>query len=1120
MKLSDEQRSAVQTGPVDLFIGAGAGSGKTRVLTARFVQAVLGAPPYAETPPRAILTVTFTDRAAGELAERIRGTLVSEGAASESRHVEDAWISTIHGMCSRILRQHAFEAGLDPRFGVATEVEAGILAHEAAESSIRKMVDAGDEGVTRLIEMMSITDVMMAVRGLHAGVRSMGRPLTDLRPMSTEGVAACLESLAAALERIAEQIASTCRMNVKTIAGNVGCIESAAAAVHAIASGSQTTESESDYAPKKPSRLGSDELHDGLVEEAKPLLDEVGLLQAQRAVRPYEEALCRLLVRFDREYAALKTSRSLLDFEDLQVMVADLLESQPQIAEEYRQRFRMVMVDEFQDTNMLQLQIAEQLSENNLCTVGDDKQSIYSFRHADVEVFRARERAAARIQRLADNYRSHPELLQFFNGMFGQEPFFGSDLMPLQPGERDIPGDGWPQDRARARVTLVDIRKENGLSGPEAEAVAVAEEFAVLREQGVPQGDMVLLLRKMKGRAELFERELQRRGFDVFIASGGTYFDTPEAGELVALLRLADNAFDDQAAVTVLAGRLTGTSDEGLFLLRAAAGKQGSLWTAARSAADLPLCDADRRVIARTVDAVEWMRSRRGMLPLRDLLLGVCEELDYDLALFASGPQGVRAWANVLKLACMAEEFEKSTHADIGSFLDYLALREEHVTSEQQATIAGERARSVRIMSVHAAKGLEFPVVAVASFSGGTPGPRPVVAGLVDGSLQIGMRLPLPEGSRDRSAPTLAHTRLVEQASVTDAEEVKRLLYVACTRAERGLVLCMSGDLTREPASARPLDLVLRSLGFTERGPESDASVELPGGSRVTVSVVRPTLPVGVDVAKNPAPRVAEPPSLAPAAREVKVRFAAPATISYSGLDLYLQCPYRFYAEKVASIASPSLGAGAGGTGPREFGNAFHEAMRDTFGPNALTDARMFAIALAHGIDGDGVRQLGDAVASFTSSRAAAEVRTADHVVPECPINVSVGMSTLVGSIDLLAWTGDEALVVDYKTGAGELSEEEARIKYELQASCYALAALRFGAQRVRVVFFEPQRNGRELEFPYAPGDIESIDRRIRAMLDAMAEGAFPPLAEYSARTCKQCAVFGTLCPVTPRVAG
>lgn len=1115
MNLSGEQRRAVDAGPVDMAISAGAGSGKTRVLTTRFVHAVLGRDPYKTLAPGQILTVTFTERAAGEIAERIRGALVKEGAMAQARHVEEAWISTIHGMCARILRQHAFDAGLDPRFGIATEVECGILAREAFDDVARTRLAAGDPALTIMLETLGVDEVLGAVRSVYAEARSRGCGAQGFECLDDARIRVEVDRVARDLAALGEDMCTACDSTSKRVQGNIACLNAVAEFASTVAMADLETIEAGLRAPGSLTRSGRDEVHDGLVEAARDRIGELDLLLAQICARPYEKVLTELVAGFDAAYGNLKAERSLLDFEDLQVCVADLFERRPDIAAGYRRRFRMVMIDEFQDTNALQMKIAAGIADGDLCTVGDDKQSIYSFRHADVEVFRRRQSESGLSLRLADNYRSHPDLLAFFNGVFSRPVMFGDDLMPLVPGVRPLDADGWPDGIQRAQVLFVSRGQDAGVSAIQAEAIAVADELTSLRQRGVPQHEMVVLLRKMKDAAEVFETELRRRGFEVFIASGGTYFEAVETRELIAVLRLADNAFDDEAALAVLAGRFTGVSDDGLYALKSATVTGEALWHSARRAGDLEISRADRSVIERTVDAIDWMRANRGALPLSELLLGVCERTDFDLALFASGVGGERAWANALKLMRMADEFEASSHADIGSFLDYLAVREQHVASEQQATVAGEHSRSVRIMSIHASKGLEFPVVVVASCSGTTLHGGLVRMGDLGGSLALGLRFPTPAGD-SRTQKTWVYDKLESLQRAKDAEEVKRLLYVACTRAEKGLILCLSTDPEKEAVGDAPPDLFRVALGMTDTVPETrrvqlrnDAIADVRSVRIEEGSVDAPPVEVPVVTCEEPGP-------LQPLAPAPSPMPSAPISVSYSGLSSYRTCGLRFYAESVLRLPRKvRLDRTPPAVDPLAFGTVFHEAMRRLHGAHPLDDQGMRELARSSHIPAIGIDRLVSAVQAYRSSRLAASVFSAERRIAECPICVPIGESVLVGSIDLIAWSGKTALVVDYKTGETALSDEEARARYRLQAECYALAVLAGGASSVSVCFFEPERGGRQTRYEFSPQDEGTLREEIERDLTRMCSEGYRPLDAYDESVCEACAAFGSLCPIT-----
>ncbi|MBN2404898.1 MAG: PD-(D/E)XK nuclease family protein, partial [Coriobacteriia bacterium] len=410
-------------------------------------------------------------------------------------------------------------------------------------------------------------------------------------------------------------------------------------------------------------------------------------------------------------------------------------------------------------------------------------------------------------------------------------------------------------------------------------------------------------------------------------------------------------------------------------------------------------------------------------------------------------------------------------------------------------------------------------VVGVASFSSATPGPGSVLVGESNGAVLLGMRLPMSEGSKSRSVETAAHSYLAEKRTNTESEEVKRLLYVACTRAERGLVLCMRSNLGKTASGDRPPDLVRKALGLDEPT-ESVQPCVLPGGVRVDVRIVAPDTE-SLEDDPTDLPATCEVPSALEEPPELEgMPPVVPATISYSGLALYARCPYRFYAEKIAGIPRGVDVGSAGGTDPREFGNAVHEALAEMFGGSGWEESRLEVIGQAHGLAGSEVERLYRAVKAFGGSSLAAEVCAADKVITECAINAPVGSSVLVGSIDLLAWSGQDALVVDYKTGDSELSEDDARDRYEMQASCYALAVLRAGAETVRVVFFEPERDGRQIVFVSCAGDADAIEARVARSLVLMSQGEYQPLPRYDAAVCKECQVSGSLCPVTPGGAG
>jgi len=1129
--LDPRQQAAVDTGAVDVCIGAGAGSGKTRVLTARYLSAVLGIPPYAESDPHELLTVTFTDKAAAELAERVRAALIAEGRHDAARRTGDAWISTIHTMCSRILRENALDAGIDPDFQILDQVEASVIESEALEHALSETMELPD--VRALLDMYGEAGVLAAAQSVRSAVRSLGLDVTAVQTVPAEEA---LTQLAAIGRRFREVGASLCALpSIKTIESCASAVERVAGVVEEVCAGAgheRLKAALSEISTTSMTRRDvSAHEYRPLAEEAHDLVNTARTCVAQLMVRDLEEGFMTFLVAFDRHYDAMKRARGALDFEDLQVVTARLLAERPDVAAGLRARFAMVMVDEFQDTNELQLSIVERLSDGTLCTVGDENQSIYAFRHADVAVFRQRlERVSTHVD-LDVNYRIEPSLLASLNALFSHRALLGAHYRPLKPGRQPAPG----------RETRLQIRFVNR-SACEADAVTSEAQAIAARvrdhiRDGVAPGDIaVLMARMVGGRAAAVERELRSLGIPVVLASGGTFFRCPEVAEARSLLRVIDNVLDDEAVVELLTGRLTGLSPESMLVLRRHADERvtgdprsgAHLWP---SVAEIPsgLPSDEARALVRTVEAVRSARRRRGAIALSELLIEALLAMDADLVYFALGADGVRAWANVLKIAAMARAYESADGGGIQGFLEHLEVRERYGGGERGAVLEGEL-DAVRVMSIHASKGLEFPQVIVGGFGQGKD-PDSIAFARFDGVPLLGLRLRLDEDG----VASLGHARVQESAKEIARAEAKRLLYVACTRARERLTIVVRVDPDND-AGDDQAGWVRQAVGCGAAG-SLEQRVEPLGEGAAQIVVWRPeqveqsvqappAVPESVTTAQRTAPGAPSPASGTPdphAAQDAVAHTQNDAPprptrrVSYTGLGTYTRCPYRFYLTSVLGLPQPGSAAA---DARRAFGDAVHAVLERCERPGDVPSGMVDAALVAHGLAPEERPRLERAVAAFLSSPLAQQAYAASVVRREAPICVQVGQVTLVGSIDLLAQQGPDALVIDYKTGAGADDGDEVCSRYELQASCYGLAALAAGALTVRVVFVELERGGIH-EYVFAAGDRDSLQERIGAIAEAIAHGAFEPLSAYQRGLCDTCPGLGGMCPVRrPRGGG
>lgn len=1165
--LDAQQQAAVDAGPVDVFIAAGAGSGKTRVLAARFTGAVLGDPPYAGSDPESVLTVTFTEKAAAELAERIRRVLVASGRPDAARRLGDAWISTIHGMCSRILRQNALRAGIDPQFKVLDATEASALEAQAEEDALRTAMEA-DPTVVALVDVYGLGAVSSALHSAIGSVRALGMGAADIATVSTGEALKRLGVVGASLGEIACALGGL--RQIATVEKDAVVVRAAEAVIATLGSGAYAPDEALEALTDKGlTRCATVEGLNERVEEARELIAEGRACIAQLVVGDHERAFLFLARVFEARHQHLKRERGVLDFEDLQVETARLLEEHPAVSVELQARFAMVMIDEFQDTNALQLRIARHVARGNLCTVGDENQSIYAFRHADVEVFRSRAREVGKQHKLDINYRVAAPLLGVLNELFLHPALLGPGFMALSapdtPGERPK----WPADSPRFEACFIDCSEAKGADARIAEAECVADAVAKSVAAGTAPGDIAVLMGAMTGRAQPVERALARRGIPAVLASGGTFFECREIVEARALLKVIDNVWDDPALVAVLAGRLTGLGADALAAVRDCANEIAAeredaysvhLWDALVSGR-VRLGDAESAAVGRMVAVVEEARRQRGLRPLGDTVLEPLLSLDMDLVCFAAGAGGSRGWANILKLVGLAAEYETSTAGDLRGFLDYLDLRELYSTNEQEATLDGEFG-AVRVMSIHASKGLEFPVVVVAGLSSG-PGVPSIAVARIDGIPLLGMRL--PAGDEKSAEPTLGWRRVAEAERASRESEDKRLLYVACTRAQEGLTVVartrpdreadgsIVGALRRALGVGEADAFAAREIGAGGEGGVRDAGeMGRPGDGQVRISLVAPSVAAGAAEGESPdderpdddagslrgftltADRVpvadAIPeadlapsasvdtvPPIEPSSRtDVPPRPQVPPSVSYTGLAIYESCPYRYFLTRVARLVPPL----AQGGDALAFGSAVHAVLEHCGSATDDLTPWLTGAAIAASLAPDSRGRLEEAVRAYLAMPVAAEVFGAARVTREAPIAVPVGGSVLVGAIDVLAWSADGgALVVDYKTGASALSAEEAAERYRLQGMSYALAAFAAGATSVRVVFAELER-GRETRYEYAVDDRASLQSAIATIIGRIARCEFQPSEPLDDYVCETCPGHGTLCSFTRPAPG
>src|SRR5215210_1727925 len=797
LTLNDEQRAAVEA-EGRVFVSAGAGTGKTAVLVERFVRAVCDGGIDVES----ILVITYTRKAAAELRGRIRSELRRRGRPDLGRELDGAWIATIHGFCNRLLKAYPFEAGLDPRFRELDDAQASVLSSEAFDEALDAFCAAGDEERARLLTTYGARGLRRMIAGIYETLRSAGRGLVlelgERSPLEER-----IEALREAARCLHEDASATDLQRA-----------SAAALLGAVA-GEPRPDDLLDLSAHRARGDRAASYEEARIAVQQAALDELAMRD--------RDLLQQLLDGFAKAYAAAKRRESALDFEDLQLVARDLLRDHPEIREREALRFKAIMVDEFQDTNRLQCDLVDLLSEGpgerDVFFVGDEFQSIYGFRHADVAVFRERREQAGGGLPLVQKYRSRPEVLEAVNYLFRGD--FGDGFQRLTAsGEFPDPVFGHPVELL---VTDKPTYSGTGTHWRRAEARHVAGRVRELIDTGAATAGEIVLLFAAGTDAEWYEQELRELGIPTYRATGRGYFGQQQVVDLIAYLRLLQNRYDDQALVSVLASPFVGVSNDTLFLLRRAAGRR-PIFTGLERSFPEQVSAEDERLLRAFKQRYDRLATASTRLSLERLCEQILVEHDYDLAVLAQW-DGRRRYANLRKLARLARAYEELRGRDVEGFLRFMRDQKAVGAKELEAVAEEEGADAVRLLTIHAAKGLEFKVVIVADAGRDRPPPGPdELLALSDG--RFGFRVVDPVTSKRRGAFDYEEVRRAREEE--DRAERLRLYYVAMTRAIDRLIVSGAVDPDSTSDASTPLGWVLARLDAQkELEAAADGPVEL-----------------------------------------------------------------------------------------------------------------------------------------------------------------------------------------------------------------------------------------------------------------------------------------------------
>ena len=962
--LLPEQAAAAYDIDKHISVTAGPGSGKTTVLVERYLH-ILREHRLAIDQ---IVAITFTNRAANEMRERLRADLnhMLRIATDEERRrwlnykrtLDGAVITTIHGFCARLLREFPIEARVDPQFLLLDEHRAAMLLEMTVEEVLSDFISGGHVEISRLTLGVGRSRLAAALAQLYREARGQGLSLEDLA-LKTAQTHATEEDHARALEELERTMNEFLRVRRTTKAQLENQAEVIAAWNEAkkLLTSIPTHETLADYCrlvetfrDPRPALRGAVADHVKALDEliwAKNLQGRVPQVCLDLFARQYALEMVNLLLRIDQRLNEEKQKLSALDFDDLELRTLSLLE-RPEVIARTSERYRFFLVDEFQDTNAVQRVLLERLALTkgrrpaNLFIVGDRKQSIYGFRGADVDVFREMTTTllahGGEEKPLQLNFRSQPPLITFFNYLFARLFQVPDDIPASEYKNLDQLGyvkhePSEPKRELRDEGTLVELlvtTKPSLEDDPRAyydsrelDAQQVARRIIALKrsQPELKYGDIALLFRAMT-QVQIYESIFRRANIPYQTVLGRGFYEREEITDLIQLLRFLDNKTDEIALAAVLRSPLCGLSDNALLALRCAPlvtevetndperplrgfSPTRPFYSALHRHNEIAYISAEEHeLLDRAANLISELVARRHHYPIQDLLRFAVSESEY-MTVIAANFDGAQRLANVQRLFTLAARFESSGTHLIRDFVRYVEEFEAIGSRESEGQI-DQAADAVRLMTIHQAKGLEFPVVFIPDLQRLS---RVATDNWVLLDRHQGLTLKVPDG-RGGLVAGCTYTNFEKRHAWRETFESMRLLYVAASRAEDRLI--MSGVTDQIATLTRGNDCWLKwiwqSLDLGERAASDVVELDDDVQLQLTINLAEEVADFEPEITDEPQTTAPPADSLLEAFPLIKPMERPLGTaihrFSVTQLINYHRCPRQYYFDRVLQLPS------------------------------------------------------------------------------------------------------------------------------------------------------------------------------------------------------------------------
>ena len=1119
------QEKTIKTLDKPLFVAAGAGSGKTFTLTQRIVWALkegsgADGKPYLSSLDQALI-ITFTNAAATEIKERVREALEKEGLHSAALQVDDAWISTIHGMCSRILQIHALDLNLDPEFEIIDDMTRNQLVNISIEEVLREL--SQDESYAEFLSTYAgnrdalksrIETLISYAQSSPVGMDAISfvGDSSDLEVLKEE-----LENLCGALEALKGAIAATKPDEAKQLQ-SVQSELSSKLQQHLVLSITDFDQAFWEALGKAVKAIRSSKeikiVKDEAVYRLKVCNALFGLIQDMSEGQCLKDVTEQVYKLFKQKKLAVGG----LDNDDLLHLTAKVFEEYPEIAAVYTDKFKLVMVDEFQDTDQQQVQMIKSLSGKDaqyLTTVGDAQQSIYRFRGADVDVFFRRQAEVSEdLQpRLVDNFRSHNEILRFVAKVCSADGMI-PNFMDLSAG-REEPATAFIAHSPRVYFEVTKFEK-SGNSKPGDDVTRsqlVAYQLAdrintLMQDEKIQAKDVAILMKSVK-KAQPYIEALRTFGIESVVSGASTFGEQPEVQLIGSLLQALANMYDSyEGLFPVLSSEIFSLDASDLLLLGTNFGENGQRITNRDIAESVvnDVCNPPFEISPKLKNALEVLSNARSSLSnkrVSDVIKKVVLDAGWISRLQKVGNEGQSKIANIFAALEQIDSLQKELSIGVASVAKAFS-QWCNTAKESPKVLHCSTQNAVTFMTIHASKGLEFPVVAVVGAVSGPKagaGSEPFLHVRKDDSYQIAFSSSskklheLYDGchevptSLDECKNLLEWRMFLEtQENEFEEQEQNRRLYVALTRAREAVILTSTIDLTKEGISPRYTrkitDALFEETPLSAGEHQFEYGGDFAGCMRVVQGSGKKDEPIqveGLELAEpfggKPEPTVSNPSEEKnPQAEETfdlyeKVHLSVTPEAAYdqrkgffSYSSAHQQMAENFKGEnnpqpvaETSVMLSDTLADD--GVDPTSLGSAFHELAQIMVETQSKVDEQTIdRLCLKNSVPQRAISRVKQALELWSNSAIRQEALAHDVVIAESPFTLQVDSeygNYVEGAIDLLAYNkgSKDALVVDYKTGDKGLSATQIYEHHQMQANFYAYVLMQHGFTKVECAF-------------------------------------------------------------------